>query len=225
MLKIENYSNVHQLHFQVSGCPFVNKLSLEDLPEVIGASAPGGNRFVASIAMGRAGDLNADEFTLNADYVISVRGRGSRNLTNFQLPSLMEAKERRKMEIVALKAFVQRSVRYNRIKSHIFYFSLGRYLALPDIKDEFVYNLEESAALFRRPTDQVMSQDWPMSRDFWVDTESSLLVWINEMDHLRVISMEMGSNIRRTFERYCLAMNELEANLHVDGHSFARSNT
>ena len=45
------------------------------------------------------------------------------------------------------------------------------------------------------------------------------------MDHLRVISMEMGSNIRRTFERYCLAMNELEANLHVDGHSFARSNT
>ena len=106
MLKIENYPNVHQLHFQVSGCPFVNKLSLEDLPEVIGASAPGGNRFVASIAMGRAGELNAEEFTLNADYVISVRVRGSRNLTNFQLPSFMEPKERRKMETVALKALL-----------------------------------------------------------------------------------------------------------------------
>ena len=106
MLKIENYPNVHQLHFQVSGCPFVNKLSLADLPEVIGASAPGGNRFVASIAMGRAGELNADEFTLNAEYVISVRVRGSRNLKNFQLPSLMDPMERRKMETLALKAFV-----------------------------------------------------------------------------------------------------------------------
>ena len=90
----------------MSGIPFINKLNLADLPEVIGASAPGGNRFVASIAMGRAGELNADEFTLNADYVISVRVRGSRNLTNFQLPSFMEPKERRKMETVALKALV-----------------------------------------------------------------------------------------------------------------------
>ena len=76
------------------------------MPEVIGASAPGGNRFVASIAMGRAGELNADEFTLNAEYVISVRVRGSRNLKNFQLPSLMDPMERRKMETLALKAFV-----------------------------------------------------------------------------------------------------------------------
>ena len=70
-----------------------------------------------------------------------------------------------------------------------------------------------------------MSRDWPASRGFWVNTQSTLFVWVNEMDHLRVISTESGPNVRRTFERYCLAMNEMEANLIVDGQCFQRSNS
>ena len=34
----------------------------------------------------------------------------------------------------------------------------------------------------------------------------SFLVWVNEEDHLRVIAMEQGGNMREVFRRFCVGL-------------------
>jgi len=41
------------------------------------------------------------------------------------------------------------------------------------------------------------------------NNEKTFLVWINEEDHTRVISMEKGGNMKRVFERFCRGLKEV----------------
>lgn len=44
----------------------------------------------------------------------------------------------------------------------------------------------------------------------------SFLVWVNEEDHLRVISMEKGGNMKQVFRRFCLGLQKVGACLSRD---------
>lgn len=39
--------------------------------------------------------------------------------------------------------------------------------------------------------------------------QKTFLIWINEEDHTRVISMEKGGNMKRVFERFCRGLKEV----------------
>lgn len=41
------------------------------------------------------------------------------------------------------------------------------------------------------------------------NNEKTFLIWINEEDHTRVISMEKGGNMKRVFERFCRGLKEV----------------
>jgi len=41
------------------------------------------------------------------------------------------------------------------------------------------------------------------------NNEKTFLVWVNEEDHTRVISMEKGGNMKRVFERFCKGLLEV----------------
>lgn len=41
----------------------------------------------------------------------------------------------------------------------------------------------------------------------------SFLVWVNEEDHLRVISMEKGGNMKEVFRRFCVGLQKVGARL------------
>lgn len=41
------------------------------------------------------------------------------------------------------------------------------------------------------------------------NNQKNFLVWINEEDHTRVISMEKGGNMKRVFERFCRGLKEV----------------
>lgn len=43
------------------------------------------------------------------------------------------------------------------------------------------------------------------------NNDKTFLVWINEEDHTRVISMEKGGNMKRVFERFCRGLKEVES--------------
>ncbi|XP_010185277.1 PREDICTED: creatine kinase U-type, mitochondrial-like, partial [Mesitornis unicolor] len=49
------------------------------------------------------------------------------------------------------------------------------------------------------------AQHRPVSRH---NNEKTFLIWINEEDHTRVISMEKGGNMKRVFERFCRGLKE-----------------
>jgi creatine kinase/arginine kinase len=55
-----------------------------------------------------------------------------------------------------------------------------------------------------------LNRDWPEGRGIFHNTDKTFLVWINEEDQLRIISMEKGSDIKGVFERLAIACKTLE---------------
>ena len=50
-----------------------------------------------------------------------------------------------------------------------------------------------------------LNRDWPEGRGIFHNDKKTFLVWVNEEDQLRIISMQNGSNIDEVFERLCRA--------------------
>ena len=48
-----------------------------------------------------------------------------------------------------------------------------------------------------------MARDWPDARGIFHNDRKNFLVWVNEEDHTRVISMQKGGNMKEVFERFC----------------------
>lgn len=55
-----------------------------------------------------------------------------------------------------------------------------------------------------------MNRDWPEGRGIFHNDDKTFLVWVNEEDQLRIISMQPGSDIREVFERLSRAATEIE---------------
>merc|ERR1719290_694400 len=48
-----------------------------------------------------------------------------------------------------------------------------------------------------------MERDWPEGRGIFHNDTKTFLVWVNEEDQLRIISMQMGGDVKGVFERLC----------------------
>jgi protein-arginine kinase len=55
--------------------------------------------------------------------------------------------------------------------------------------------------------------DWPHGRGIFVSHDKKFLLWINEGDHLRIISMEKGGNVKPVFERLSRGIKAIEDGL------------
>uniref|UniRef100_A0A3P8VY55 Creatine kinase S-type, mitochondrial n=1 Tax=Cynoglossus semilaevis TaxID=244447 RepID=A0A3P8VY55_CYNSE len=52
------------------------------------------------------------------------------------------------------------------------------------------------------------------------NNEKTFLIWVNEEDHTRVISMEKGGNMKRVFERFCRGLKQVEHLIQERGWEF-----
>ena len=43
--------------------------------------------------------------------------------------------------------------------------------------------------------------DWPAGRGIFFSNNKKFLVWVNEEDHLRIISMQNGGNLAEVWQR------------------------
>jgi creatine kinase/arginine kinase len=57
------------------------------------------------------------------------------------------------------------------------------------------------------------NRDWPHGRGIYYNGAKTALVWVNEEDELRIISMQKGSGFLETFSRFALMVNTLEQHL------------
>jgi len=51
---------------------------------------------------------------------------------------------------------------------------------------------------------------WPSGRGIYHNDNKTFLVWCNEEDHLRIISMQMGGDLGQVYKRLVTAVNEIE---------------
>ncbi len=50
-----------------------------------------------------------------------------------------------------------------------------------------------------------LNRDWPNGRGIFHNKDKTFLVWINEEDQLRIISMQEGADLKAVFDRLCRA--------------------
>jgi len=55
--------------------------------------------------------------------------------------------------------------------------------------------------------------DWPHGRGIFVSNDEKFLLWLNEGDHLRIISMEKGGDVRSVFSRLSRGVKAIEDGL------------
>ncbi|XP_014406168.1 PREDICTED: creatine kinase S-type, mitochondrial [Myotis brandtii] len=84
------------------------------------------------------------------------------------------------------------------------------------LQDHFLFDKPVSPLL----TCAGMARDWPDARGIWHNYDKTFLIWINEEDHTRVISMEKGGNMKRVFERFCRGLKEVERLIQERGWEF-----
>ena len=91
----------------------------------------------------------------------------------------------------------------------------GRYYALKSMTEAEQQQLIEDHFLFNKPVSPLllasgMARNWPDARCIWHSDNKTFLVWINEEDHLRVISMQKGGNVKEVFTRFCTSLTQIE---------------
>jgi arginine kinase len=58
-----------------------------------------------------------------------------------------------------------------------------------------------------------LQRDWPSGRGIFHNDAKTFLIWVNEEDQLRIISMQNGSDIGQVFDRLCRATEIIEKEL------------
>ncbi|KAM9311901.1 creatine kinase U-type, mitochondrial-like [Gastrophryne carolinensis] len=167
--------------------------------------------------MKHTSDLDASKIKgghLDERYVLSSRVRTGRNIRGLSLPPACTRAERREAERVVADALAELSGDLT-----------GSYYKLSELTQQEKQQLIDDHFLFEKPvlpfmTAAGMARDWPDARGIWHNNEKTFLVWINEEDHTRVISMEKGGNMKRVFERFCRGLKEVERLIQEKGWEF-----
>lgn len=162
-------------------------------------------------------DLNSDNLKggddLDPAYALSSRVRTGRSIRGISLPPHCSRGERRAVEKLSIEALAALSVDLK-----------GKYYALKDMTEAEQQQLIDDHFLFDKPVSPLllasgMGRDWPDARGIWHNDNKTFLVWVNEEDHLRVISMEKGGNMKAVFTRFCTGLTKIENLLKERGHA------
>jgi creatine kinase len=161
-------------------------------------------------------DLDASKIKMDEPfdekYVLSSRVRTGRSIRGYALPPWCTRAERRQVEKLSCEAL-------SKLDGEL----KGKYYSLTTMTDKEQDQLIADHFLFDRPVSPLltcagMARDWPDARGIWHNEAKNFLVWINEEDHLRVISMEKGGNIKKVFTRFCDGLKKFESNLQENGY-------
>lgn len=148
-------------------------------------------------------DLNAQNPDLGGDYIISTRIRVGRNFANMPLGPAISKEQRDEVE-------TQTSSALNALEGKL----KGTYFPLDGMSEETKANLIADHFLFKAGDRFLeaagLNGDWPHGRGIFHNDEKTFLVWVNEEDQLRIISMQNGGDIKEVFTRLTTAIKSLE---------------
>lgn len=84
------------------------------------------------------------------------------------------------------------------------------------MSDEMAAELRSNGNMFQKPDGPQLlavagaGRDWPDNRGIFCADNRKFFVWVNEEDHMRIISMEEGGDIVAIFTRWCEGIKALE---------------
>ena len=148
-------------------------------------------------------DLNAPNPDSLGEYILSTRIRVGRNVKNIPLGPAISKEQRDSIE---------KDV--SEILSSFEGNLGGKYYPLNNLTDAQSESLISDHFLFKAGDRFLeaagLNRDWPNGRGIFHNNEKTFLVWINEEDELRIISMQQGGDIKEVFTRLTLAISEIQ---------------
>lgn len=148
-------------------------------------------------------DLDVKNVDPKGEYILSTRIRVGRNLKDFPLGPAISKEQRQEVERLVSSALICFE---NELK--------GTYYSLLGMSEEDKATLIQEHFLFKEGDRFLesagLNRDWPSGRGIYHNSEKTFLVWINEEDQLRIISMQKGGDIKEVFSRLVKAIKELE---------------
>jgi len=152
-------------------------------------------------------ELNLPVLDPEGKYIQSTRIRVARNLKSFSFPCHIALSQRHALEkkIIAVLNYLSGNLegnyysfehsdkkKLNRLETKNFWFQKG---------DRF----QDAAGI---------NSDFPKGRGVYLSFDQKLMVWVNEEDHLRIISLEKTSDLSKVYNRLCQCISAL--NQHLD---------
>ncbi len=148
-------------------------------------------------------DLDAPNLDPKGEYIVSTRIRVGRNVADLPLGPAITKEQRNEIEKNVSQSLQAMSGNL-----------AGRYYPLKGMNDDIKAALIADHFLFKTGDRFLeaagLNRNWPEGRGIYHNDEKTFLVWINEEDQLRIISMQMGGNILEVFTRLSSAIQEIE---------------
>jgi creatine kinase/arginine kinase len=153
-------------------------------------------------------DLNPDHLEAQnpdpkGEYIISTRIRVGRNVADLPLGPAITKEQRNQVEKDVSEAL--QAMRGDLAGSYFPLNGMDDATRAALVADHFLFKAGdrflEAAGLNR---------DWPEGRGIYHNDEKTFLVWINEEDQLRIISMQKGGDILEVFHRLVRAIEAIE---------------
>lgn len=148
-------------------------------------------------------DLDAPNPDPEGKYIISTRIRVGRNVDSMPLGPAISKEQRNAIEQSVVEGL-------NTLEGELagsYYPLLGMSQEIQDalIKDHFLFKEGD------RFLDAAgLNRNWPEGRGIYHNTDKTFLVWVNEEDQLRIISMQQGGDILEVFTRLVNAIQSIE---------------
>jgi len=137
------------------------------------------------------------------EYIISTRVRCGRSMQGYPFnPCLTEAQYKEMEEKV--------SSTLSGLEGEL----KGTYYPLTGMTKEVQQKLIDDHFLFKEGDRFLQAANacrfWPTGRGIYHNENKTFLVWCNEEDHLRLISMQMGGDLGQVYRRLVSAVNDIE---------------
>ena len=149
-------------------------------------------------------DLNAPNPDPDGEFIVSTRIRVGRNVANLPLGPAISKEQRDFVESSVVEGL-------NTLEGEL----EGNYYPLLGMSKDVQEDLIKDHFLFKegdRFLDAVgLNRNWPEGRGIYHNNDKTFLVWVNEEDQLRIISMQMGGDIKQVFTRLISAIKSIEA--------------
>ncbi|KAK9301308.1 hypothetical protein QLX08_006366 [Tetragonisca angustula] len=146
-----------------------------------------------------------------SEFIVSTRVRCGRSLEGYPFnPCLTEAQYKEMEEKV--------SSTLSGLEGEL----KGTFYPLTGMSKEVQQKLIDDHFLFKEGDRFLQAANacrfWPTGRGIFHNDAKTFLVWCNEEDHLRIISMQMGGDLGQVYRRLVSAVNEIEKRLPFSHH-------
>lgn len=148
-------------------------------------------------------DLNAVNPDPEGKFILSTRIRVGRNLDNMPLGPAISKEQRNEVESNVVEGL-------STLQGEL----AGEYFPLLGLSENAQNSLIKDHFLFKegdRFLESVgLNDNWPEGRGIYHNKNKTFLVWVNEEDQLRIISMQKGGDIKEVFTRLVHATKQIE---------------